>query len=102
MDKVGWYSYNPTGVTQSTQGKKGDAGYCTHEVGKKAANRLAIFDMCGNVTEWVFDLGDDGERIIRGGSYASTAASSHVVSWNDEKPSKRMTGIGFRLVRNAE
>ena len=102
LDKVGWYSYNPSGVTENTQGSKGVPGYCTHEVGKKNANRLGIFDMSGNVAEMVFDLGDGNERILRGGSYATSAASCHVVAWNDQDPSVRSTGIGFRIVRNAE
>ena len=102
LDKVGWYLYNPGGKTSSTKGSKGTPGYCSHEVGKKGGNALGIFDMSGNVYEWVFDVGDDGERIVRGGAFTTSAAACKITAYNDEKPSKRLTALGFRIARNAK
>ena len=102
LDKVGWYAYNPSGKTSSAKGEKGVPGFCTHEVGKKGANALGIFDMSGNVYEWAFDLGDDGERITRGGAFSTSAAACKITAYNDENPSKRLTGLGFRIARNAK
>ncbi|MBR1614475.1 MAG: SUMF1/EgtB/PvdO family nonheme iron enzyme [Treponema sp.] len=102
LDKVGWYAYNPSGKTSSAKGEKGVPGFGTHEVGKKGANAIGAYDMSGNVYEWVYDVGDDNERIIRGGAYTTPAAACKVTAWNDENPSKRMSGIGFRIARNAK
>ncbi|MDR3187707.1 MAG: formylglycine-generating enzyme family protein [Prevotellaceae bacterium] len=52
-DEVGWHS--------------GNSGKTVHPVGQKKPNKLGIYDMSGNVWEWVYD---------RGGSYSSTAATN--------------------------
>lgn len=102
LDKVGWYAYNPSGKTSSTKGEKGVPGFCSHEVGKKGANAIGAYDMSGNVYEWVYDVGDDNERIIRGGAYTTSAAACKITAYNDEPPSKKLTGLGFRIARNAK
>lgn len=58
--------------------------------------------MSGNVYEWVYDVGDDNERIIRGGAYTTSAAACKITAYNDEPPSKKLTGLGFRIARNAK
>ena len=69
---------------------------------RKLFQTLRTFRELGNVYEWVYDVGDDNERIIRGGAYTTSAAACKITAWNDENPSKRMTGIGFRIARNAK
>src|SRR5262249_6498033 len=107
LDAVGWYC--------------GNSGGRTHPVATRLPNAFGLFDVAGNVSEWVddFDSGrppaalDPGGqlepregvvhsgRVRRGGNYRSwpalcRAAWHHVSSWDQTAP-----GIGFRLARSS-
>ena len=104
LDSVGWYSYNTkTGITGNEIPTIGTAGYGTHQVGLKTANNLGIFDMCGNVWEWCYDLYDETlNRVNRGGNWQSNANITSVSFRNAGSPSSGSYGLGFRVVRSAQ
>ena len=125
LDTVGWYKYNSeTGTTGTAGPSIGNAGYGTHETGKKTENILGIYDMSGNVWEWCYDwynenatAGDNGKanvinptgsktgdnRVIRGGSWFMDAKSCFVTSRNLQgTPGTNCTHVGFRVVRSVK
>ncbi|MBF0627519.1 MAG: SUMF1/EgtB/PvdO family nonheme iron enzyme [Magnetococcales bacterium] len=95
---------------------KGNAQGDIHPVGQKAPNAFQLFDMSGNVWEWVADRFDeqyytvspksnpkgplDGlERIFRGGSVKSNPEFIRPAQRNHGDPRVNYGDLGFRLVR---
>ena len=86
-----------------------NSGSETHPVATKKPNEWGMYDMSGNVEEWVWDKWDirdtrtSASRVSRGGSwynfYASELASADR-SFNS--PSYRNVYIGFRFARTIE
>ena len=101
LAEVGWYARNSGGQT--------------HPVGEKLSNELGIFDMSGNVSEWVedqmhisfegipsdgsawVDRSFDAERIHRGGSWRDKNLICKVSSSEFSKPEDRFEDLGFRI-----
>jgi len=98
---IAWYSSN--------------AGSQTHVVGGKAANALGLYDMSGNVWEWVNDwygpyssgaqtnpLGpvSGTARVFRGGSWSYGTADVRSSSRYSLAPDTTRNDFGFRVVRN--
>jgi formylglycine-generating enzyme required for sulfatase activity len=101
---VGWYDGNSDGKL--------------HPVGEKIPNAFGLYDMHGNVWEWVEDdyhnsydgAPTDGSawvdspraagRVIRGGSWNDDARSCRSASRLGVAPGFRDYDIGFRLARS--
>lgn len=101
LKKVGWYRDN--------------SGYSTQPVGLLKPNRFGLYDMHGNVNEWVLDWLDDYPtspqkdpfgpsepkkyRVLRGGSAGDGPISAQSGYRNFQEPRIRNGINGFRLAR---
>jgi formylglycine-generating enzyme required for sulfatase activity len=89
-----------------------------HNVGEKAPNAFGLYDMHGNVMEYVQDSWVDGYqgayedgraiekgegtlRVIRGGSWSNLPKSLESASRNKQDPRDGDATIGFRLAMDA-
>lgn len=69
----------------------------THAVATKLANGYGLFDMLGNVWEWVQDPGiEPGEHILKGGSFYNIARDLRVSGRLSARADLRHRDIGFR------
>jgi sulfatase modifying factor 1 len=93
-----------------------NSGGAPHPVKQKQPNGYGLYDMSGNVWEWVWDgyaayrggsavdpAGPSAasSRVVRGGSWYSDAQSARVAYRNHFAPGDRNYGLGVRLLRTA-
>ena len=84
LDEVGWFCDN--------------CDNRTHPVAKKKPNGYGLYDMSGNVWEWVWDSSSGSSRYRCGGSYYFSGNYCEVGSRDNRDADYRGNGIGFRLV----
>ena len=72
----------------------------THEVGTKTPNELGLYDMTGNVSEWVVDQYDKDTRFVKGGSWADDASNSVITSTEKVSAKYKSGKIGFRVCQD--
>lgn len=93
----------------------GNSGGQTHAVATRAPNSLGVFDMSGNVWEWCndtyslyggkptpgkkADVGENGLRTIRGGSWRVGTGLVTTTYRNGYKTTYAHSSIGFRIVK---
>lgn len=108
------YTYSGSNNVGAVAWYYNNSANTTHTVGTKAANELGLYDMSGNVWEWVWDIygsypsgaqsdphgaNSGSNRVLRGGSWAGYAFHCSVSFRHNFDATYRTDGMGFRVCR---
>lgn len=90
------YTYSGSNTISDVAWYQGNSNNTTHPVKTKKSNELGIYDMSGNVMEWVY--GSTNSGYIYGGSYDNSASYCAISStYFDYSESRARTYLGLRL-----
>lgn len=84
LEEIGWSFENSEGTI--------------HPVGQKKSNGYGLFDMCGNVSEWVWDSYGKDFRCVKGSSFLDPEESCTNEEMNIFKPCEKSPRVGFRIL----
>ncbi len=74
-------------------------GRKTAPVGSFPPNKFGLYDMVGNVWEWMEDAHDDKNKILRGGSWLDDSGFMKSGNFYFVPPENRSSDIGFRCAK---
>lgn len=86
IDEVGWTVYN----SEET----------AHQVAGKQPNEIGIYDMTGNVSEWVIDPYNKVSRITKGGTWKDDASNCAVNKNQILNIKYKSNSVGFRVCQD--
>ena len=106
------YKYSGGNLLQQIAWYNENSGGTSHEVGKKSPNELGIYDMSGNIWEWVQDWKGDfseeemtnptgpeagDEKVCRGGGWNREHDRCRVSYRGDDLPDLQYCSLGLRI-----
>jgi formylglycine-generating enzyme required for sulfatase activity len=87
LNDIAWYAAN--------------SGNKTHETAQKAPNAYGLYDMLGNLWEWLADTHEEGKyRPLRGGSWGSTPRDVRVSFRYREEVHGHYNAFGIRCAQD--
>jgi formylglycine-generating enzyme required for sulfatase activity/uncharacterized protein YgiM (DUF1202 family) len=109
----------PNYINSQITGSRSHSGNRTKKVGSYQANSFGVYDLSGNVIEWVEDCWNDNYqdapvdgsawtkgqcrfRVLRGGSLHNSYEDMRIAKRRWDAASKRSAYIGFRVARDLE